>query len=113
MEGEGAGVAPQGADAPQSEFKTELAEAAPGSKPQMRFRSASAPSWPFLVALLLGILGAIVFALSASVLFVFGVGVAIAFFLVPVVNWLERKGLARWVSAILAVVDPPEAAAGT
>ncbi len=42
--------------------------------------------------------------LSASALFVFGVGVAIAFFLVPVVSWFERKGLARWVAAIVAVV---------
>jgi predicted PurR-regulated permease PerM len=62
------------------------------------------PSGPFWITLLLVILGAIVFALSASALFVFGVGVAIAFFLVPVVSWFERKGLARWVAAIIAVV---------
>ena len=28
----------------------------------------------------------------------------LAFFLVPVVSWLERRGLARWLSAILVVV---------
>ena len=75
-----------------------------GPATRARFRPATAPSRPFLIALLLGILGVIVFALSASALFVFGVGVAIAFFLVPVVNWMERKGLARWIAAILAVV---------
>ena len=78
------------------------AEATPGTA--ARFRPAQAPSWPFLIALLLGILCVLVFVFSASALFVFAVGVALAFFLVPVVNWLERKGLARWIAAILVVV---------
>ena len=68
------------------------------------FKSMAWPSGPFWITLLLVVLGAVVFMLSASALFVFAVGVAIAFFLVPVVSWLERRGLARWVSAILAVV---------
>lgn len=105
---EGAGLGPNAADAPTAEPADGAAQGQDGvvqePKTRVGFRSAKAPSWPFLIALLLGILGAIVFALSASALFVFGVGVAIAFFLVPVVNWLERRGLARWVSAILAVV---------
>ena len=42
--------------------------------------------------------------LAASALFVFGVGVAMAFFLVPVVNWLVRRGWPRWGAAIAAVV---------
>lgn len=62
------------------------------------------PSGPFWIALLLVIFGAFIFMLSASALFVFGVGVAIAFFLVPVVSWIERHGVPRWVAAILAVV---------
>jgi len=68
-----------------------------------RFRSAKGPSAPFWIAFLLGILAVIVFALSASALFVFAIGVALAFFLVPVVNWLERRGWKRWVAAIVAV----------
>jgi predicted PurR-regulated permease PerM len=68
-----------------------------------RFRSARGLSTPFWIALLLGILATIVFVLSASALFVFGVGVAMAFFLVPVVNWLERHGWPRWVAAIVCV----------
>ena len=69
-----------------------------------RFRSARTPSTPFFVAAGLGILVAVVFVLSASALFVFAVGVAIAFFLIPVVGWLERHGWPRWVAAIAAVV---------
>ena len=68
-----------------------------------RFRSARGFSTPFWIALLLGILSTIVFVLSASALFVFGVGVAMAFFLVPVVNWLARRGWPRWVAAIATV----------
>lgn len=68
------------------------------------FRSGRMPSRPFWVALILGILAVIVFTLAASALFVFGVGVALAFFLVPVVNWLQRRGWPRWVAAIAVVV---------
>jgi predicted PurR-regulated permease PerM len=69
-----------------------------------RFRSARPPSRPFFVALLLGILAIVVLATAASSLFVFGVGVALAFFLVPIVNWLQRHGWPRWVAAIAVVV---------
>lgn len=41
--------------------------------------------------------------LSAGALFVFGVGVALAFFLVPVVSWLVRRGWPRWLAAIAVV----------
>jgi predicted PurR-regulated permease PerM len=58
---------------------------------------------PFVIALLLGILAVIVFMLAASALFVFGVGVALAFFLVPVVNWLTRRGWPRWLAAMATV----------
>ena len=57
-----------------------------------------------LIALLLGILAVLVFALSAGALFVFAIGVALAFFLVPVVNRLERRGMKRWVAAVVTVV---------
>ncbi len=73
--------------------------------PGMRaaFRPSQAPSRPFLIALLLGVLSVIVFVLSASALFVFGVGAALAFFLVPVVGWLVRHGWPRWLAAIAVV----------
>jgi hypothetical protein len=53
---------------------------------------------------------------SASALFVFGVGVALAFFLVPVVNWLQRHGLPRWIAraprAASGQCAPPRAGCG-
>jgi predicted PurR-regulated permease PerM len=57
-----------------------------------------------LVALLLGILTVAVLAIAAGSLLVFGVGVALAFFLVPIVNRLQRHGWPRWVAAIAVVV---------
>jgi predicted PurR-regulated permease PerM len=68
-----------------------------------RFRSARGLSTPFWIALLLGILATVVFVLSAGALFVFGVGAAMAFILVPVVNWLVRRGWPRWAAAIATV----------
>ena len=97
---------PERTDTPTTEDPTADATTADAAAPGMQahFKSMAWPSGPFWIALLLVIVGAVVFMLSASALFVFGVGIAIAFFLVPVVSWLERKGLARWVAAILAVV---------
>jgi predicted PurR-regulated permease PerM len=77
----------------------------PSATPGMRatFRPARLPSTPFFVALLLGIVAVLVFMLSAGALFVFGVGVALAFFLVPVVGWLQRRGWPRWLAAMAVV----------
>lgn len=85
---------------------TSLAGGLPGGSPDpgVRFRPARAPSWPFIIVLLLALAGVFILATAASALFVFGVGAALAFFLVPVVNWLERRGLPRWIAAILTVV---------
>ena len=41
---------------------------------------------------------------AASALFVFAIGVALSFFLVPVVNWLVRHGVPRIGASILVVV---------
>ncbi|MFV2062710.1 MAG: AI-2E family transporter [Chloroflexota bacterium] len=110
---EGADGGSTGAEVPLgSEESGSTAEDAPAppsedkSQPEMRahFESARGLSGPFWITLLLVILGVIVLMLAASALFVFAVGVVMAFFLVPVVSWIERKGLARWIAAILAVV---------
>jgi predicted PurR-regulated permease PerM len=78
-----------------------LATTPPGMR--AAFRPSQAPSRPFLIALVLGVLSVIVFVLSAGALFVFGVGAALAFFLVPVVGWLVRHGWPRWLAAIAVV----------
>lgn len=67
------------------------------------FKSARRPSMPFWVVGALAILCFVVFMASASALFMFIVGVGIAFFLVPVVDRLEKRGMARWVASILCV----------
>jgi predicted PurR-regulated permease PerM len=114
-EGRGAGSISQGESPdvePQAVAGQEVAEEAGGigspssvSAPvRARFKSMARPSGPFWIALLLVVLCAIIFMISVSALFVFGVGVALAFFLVPVVGWLERHGIPRWIAAILAVM---------
>ncbi len=105
-EGAESGSAPQG-PSPGEDDLTVAGQAGHPEAPvsaRARFKSMAWPSGPFWIALLLIILCTAVFVASASALFVFGVGVALAFFLVPVVNWLERHGLPRWIAAILAVL---------
>ena len=67
------------------------------------FKSARRPSMPFWVVVALAILCFVVFMASASALFMFIVGVGIAFFLVPLVDKLEKRGMARWVASIVCV----------
>jgi predicted PurR-regulated permease PerM len=69
-----------------------------------RFKSMPMPSAPFWVALIGAIIAVVVVILSAHALFVFAIGVALAFFLVPVVDAFERRGLSRTWSSILVVV---------
>jgi predicted PurR-regulated permease PerM len=71
--------------------------------PRAHFKSGRMPSTPFWIALALIILTVVVLTVSAGALFVFAVGVALSFFLVPVVNWLERRAWPRWLAAIAVV----------
>lgn len=57
-----------------------------GPSAQARFESAEWPSGPRWITLLPMVLGVVVFMLSAWAIFVFAVGVALAFLLVPVVS---------------------------
>jgi predicted PurR-regulated permease PerM len=67
------------------------------------FRSMPGLSAPFWIALIGAIVATIVLVLAAHALFVFGIGVVLSFFLVPVVNWLERRGMGRVAASILVV----------
>lgn len=99
---------PAGTDTQPAETApvVEAADTSSAPRPGMiaHFRSARGPSTPFWIALLLGVVAVLVLVWSAAALFVFAVGIALAFFLVPVVNWLERHGSPRWIAAILVVV---------
>jgi predicted PurR-regulated permease PerM len=68
-----------------------------------RFRPLELPSAPFWVALFGVIVGTLLLVATSSALLVFGIGTALAFFLVPLVNWLVRKGWPR-IGASIAVV---------
>jgi predicted PurR-regulated permease PerM len=79
----------------------------PSVEPQAHtahFKSGRMPSTPFWIALALVIVTVVVLVTAAAALFVFAIGVALAFFLVPVVNWLERRAWPRWLAAIAVVV---------
>jgi predicted PurR-regulated permease PerM len=69
-----------------------------------RFKPLQLPSAPFWVVLIAGIAAVILIAAAASALFVFAIGIALSFFLVPVVNWLVRHGIPRIGASILVVV---------
>jgi len=69
-----------------------------------RFLPLQLPSAPFWVVLIAGIAAVLLVAASASALFVFAIGIALSFFLVPVVNWLVRHGVPRIGASILVVV---------
>lgn len=67
------------------------------------FQSARWPSTPFWIAVLAGILVFVVFMATASALFILIIGVGLAFFLVPAVDWLEQRGMGRSLASILCV----------
>ena len=64
------------------------------------FRPMRMPSQPFVIALLGAIVAIAILVLSTGVLFIFVIGVALSFFLVPIVNWLERRGWNRVLGSI-------------
>jgi predicted PurR-regulated permease PerM len=68
-----------------------------------RFGPLQLPSAPFWVVLIAGLAAVAVLFISAHALFVFMIGVALSFFLVPVVNWLQSKGMPRIAAAIVVV----------
>jgi predicted PurR-regulated permease PerM len=68
-----------------------------------RFQPLQLPSAPFWVVLIAGIAAVILVVAASSALFVFAIGIALSFFLVPVVNWLVRKGIPRIGASILVV----------
>ncbi len=67
------------------------------------FRSMRMPSLPFVVAFLGVTLAVLVVLAAGHALFVFALGIALSFFLVPVVNALVRHGVPRIGASILVV----------
>lgn len=73
-----------------------------GAEPP-RFRPLQLPSAPFWVVLIAGAIGLALLLAASSALFVFAIGVALSFFLVPVVNLLVRHGVPRIGASIVVV----------
>jgi len=67
------------------------------------FKPLQLPSAPFWVVLIAGIAAVLLVAAAASALFVFAIGIALSFFLVPVVNRMERH-MPRIAACILVVI---------
>jgi predicted PurR-regulated permease PerM len=67
------------------------------------FTSMPGLSAPFWIALIGAIVAIAVLLLAAHALVVFMIGIVLSFFLVPVVNWLERRGRSRVTASILVV----------
>ena len=68
-----------------------------------RVRPMSAPSAPFWLLIIAGVVGLTILTLSWSVIFMFGIGLAVFAVLLPIVNWLDRRGLNRGIAALAAV----------
>jgi predicted PurR-regulated permease PerM len=70
-----------------------------------RFRPMPQPSAPFWLLIIAGVVGVTIVALSWSVVFMFGIGLAIFAVLLPIVNALDRRGMHRgWASLIVVVI---------
>ena len=62
------------------------------------------PSAPFWLALIAIVLTIAVLIASWSVIFTFGIALALVFLFLPIVDWLQRKGLGRTLSAGIVVL---------
>jgi len=61
------------------------------------------PSAPFWLILIAAIAFVVIVISAWSVVFMFAVGLVLFAVLLPVVNWLERKGIGRGIGALLVV----------
>lgn len=88
----------------QARMPAAPADGVAADAPAPRFRPLELPSAPFWVVLIGGFIGISLVLAASSALLVFAIGVALSFFLVPVVNWLVRHGVPRIGASILVVV---------
>jgi predicted PurR-regulated permease PerM len=80
-------------------------ELAPGAAvAAARFKPMPAPSAPFVLALIAVVIFTAIIVASWSVVFMFGIGLVLFAILLPVVNWLERRGLRRGIASLIMVL---------
>ena len=73
------------------------------SATNVRYKPASAPSAPFWLILIAGVVFITIVAATWSVVFMFGVGVVLFALLLPFVNWMTRHGVPRGLASLIAV----------
>jgi len=91
---------------PAPEEQAPAATAAPAAvpAPRMRFKPMPMPSAPFWLMLIAIITTVLVLIASWSVIFTFGIALALVFLFLPIVDWLQGKGLGRTLAAGIVVL---------
>ena len=69
----------------------------------VRYRSASLPSAPFWLILIAAVVFVSIIAATWSVVFMFAVGLALFALMLPIVNWLSRRGVPRGLASLIVV----------
>jgi predicted PurR-regulated permease PerM len=70
----------------------------------MRFKPMPMPSAPFWLALIAVVTSVAVLIASWSVIFTFGIGLALVFLFLPIVDWLNRRGIGRTAASGIVVL---------
>jgi predicted PurR-regulated permease PerM len=70
----------------------------------MRFKPMEPPSLPFWLALIAAVVAIAVLIASWSVIFTFGIGLALVFLFLPIVDWLNRRGIGRTAASGIVVL---------
>ena len=77
--------------------------AAADASVSLRYRPASLPSAPFWLILIAGVVFVSVIAATWSVVFMFAIGVGLFALLLPIVNWMTRRGVPRGLASLIVV----------
>lgn len=88
-------------DQPVSDSEQPAQEFAPAAA---RFRPMAMPSAPFILALIAVVIASAIVVASWSVVFMFGIGLVLFAVSLPIVNWLERRGLRRGIASLIVVL---------
>jgi predicted PurR-regulated permease PerM len=70
---------------------------------RVRYKPMTLPSAPFWLILIAGVVFISIIAATWSVVFMFAVGLALFALLLPIVNWMTRKGLPRGLASLIVV----------
>jgi predicted PurR-regulated permease PerM len=79
-------------------------ESAPRVEPEERTTPTRWPSSALWLTVLAGIIVLAMIVLSWSTIFVFAIGLVISFFVLPVVDWLGRRGIGRTAASGIVVL---------